>query len=249
MRLDAFPACFVQQDTKRRDMLGSCICSVVHCTVVTVLTYEELCGRDWTLLGFYSGGNGAKFDLGSPNSATGTAAIIYCTGFMLADQIFMYIWCPWEKLFILHHWATLLYMGAVLWLGTGDLSCCLCICLGEVTNPINNTMAISDLLHSEGLLPPVVNRLSAAALCVAFVFIRVLYAPFGVCYVICHYYLVSGAGAHVNLAVRLLWCILPVAVTYVSIDYLRNLVNDVIHDTVNSVARKARDEATNKKQM
>ena len=51
------------------------------------------------------------------------------------------------------------------------------------------------------------------------------------------------------MAVRLLWCLLPVAVTYVSIDYLRNLVNDVIHDTVNSVARKARDEATNKKQM
>merc|ERR1712216_169041 len=76
-------------------------------------------------------------------------------------------------------------------------------------------------------------RQSAAALCVAFVFMRVLYAPFGVCYVICHYYLVSGAGGHVNLAVRLLWCILPVAVTYVSVDFLRNLVNDVIHDTVN----------------
>ena len=23
----------------------------------------------------------------------------------------MYIWCPWESLFILHHWATLIYMS------------------------------------------------------------------------------------------------------------------------------------------
>ena len=42
----------------------------------------------------------------------------------------MYIWCPNETLFILHHWATLLYMTTVLVLGTGDLSCCLCIFLG-----------------------------------------------------------------------------------------------------------------------
>ena len=32
--------------------------------VVSVLTFEELCSRDWTLFGFYTGTNGPKFDLG-----------------------------------------------------------------------------------------------------------------------------------------------------------------------------------------
>jgi len=28
----------------------------------------------------------------------------FTQAYMLADQVFMYIWCPHEKLFILHHW-------------------------------------------------------------------------------------------------------------------------------------------------
>jgi len=211
--------------------------SVIHCTLVCVLTYEELCSRDWTLLGFYHGLRG-KFDLGSANTPTGVAAVIYCTGYMVADQIFMYIWCPWEILFILHHWATLLYMGTVLMWGTGDLSCCLCIFLGEVTNPINNCMQISDILVSERLIAPIVNRASATALCVAFFFIRLLYAPVGVCYLITKFYLMEAAAASINLPLRLLWSILPIAVTFVSIDFLRGLAGDVYKNTTTSLAKE-----------
>eukprot|EP00960_Hanusia_phi_P039544 753932-Hanusia_phi.AAC.5 len=40
----------------------------------------------------------------------------------LADQVFMLVWCPEETLFLLHHVATLLYMGSCLYLQAGDLS-------------------------------------------------------------------------------------------------------------------------------
>ena len=46
------------KDGYRRNMLASCVGSVVHCVVVSVLTFEELNSRDWTLFGFYTGGNG-----------------------------------------------------------------------------------------------------------------------------------------------------------------------------------------------
>jgi len=237
------------KDPARRNLLASCVGSVVHCIIVSVVTYEELCQRDWKLMGFLDGSNGPKFDLGSPNSSTGVAAIIFCYGYMLADQIFMYIWCPWETLFILHHWATLIYMSTVLVCGTGDLSCCLCICLGEVTNPINNCMQASDILVSEALLPSSVNRVASAALSIAFFFIRLLYAPFGVCYVICHYYLISGQqkALDVHILVRLLWCILPLAVTHASVNFLRGLAGDVVADTTTTVNREKRDKTAAKK--
>jgi len=49
------------KDDYRRNMLGSCVGSVVHCVAVSIATYEELNSRGWTLFGFYTGANGSGF--------------------------------------------------------------------------------------------------------------------------------------------------------------------------------------------
>ena len=42
------------KDGYRRNLLASCVGSVVHCVVVSILTFEELNSRDWTLFGFFT---------------------------------------------------------------------------------------------------------------------------------------------------------------------------------------------------
>jgi len=34
------------------------------------------------------------------------ATVMWCTGYMLADSVYMLIWAPHETLFLLHHTAT-----------------------------------------------------------------------------------------------------------------------------------------------
>ncbi|KAJ1488445.1 hypothetical protein T484DRAFT_1783377 [Baffinella frigidus] len=122
----------------------------------------------------------------------------------------------------------LLYMLSCLAVGRGDLSTCLCIYLGEVTNPINNSYAISNVLHSEGLISARPNFAAACALASSFVFVRILYAPIGVIFV--HLFLRPGGAAIPILA-------LPLMVTHASFTFLLSLIGDIRRGVTTTVGK------------
>jgi len=223
---------FSKNETRLNE-LASCVGSVIHCTTVVLMTHEELRTRGWSVFGALGDG----FDLSGENSPTGTAAILWCTGYMVADTIYMLIWARHETLFLLHHTATLLYMLSCLAVGRGDLSTCLCIYLGEVTNPINNSYAISNVLHSEGLISARPNFAAACALASSFVFVRILYAPIGVCWVIFVHLFLRPGGAAIPILVRLLWAALPLMVTHASFTFLLSLIGDIRRGVTTTVGK------------
>jgi hypothetical protein len=58
-------------------------------------------------------------------------------GYMLSDLAAMYLWNPEMTMYILHHWAVVLYLTAALLSGNGDLAACICIFVGEVSHTRN----------------------------------------------------------------------------------------------------------------
>uniref|UniRef100_A0A7S4PFM1 TLC domain-containing protein n=2 Tax=Guillardia theta TaxID=55529 RepID=A0A7S4PFM1_GUITH len=213
------------KEKRNRNYLGSCMVSVVHCSLVSFITYEELSSRDWS---FY-GTHGARFDLSAPNTPTGTACLLFCSAFMIADQLFMLIWCPEETLFLLHHVATLLYMGSCLYLQAGDLSVALCIFLGEITNPINNFYAITDCLNNEkvGKLLEGLHYIATWSLFLALSLVRLVYSPYAVCWVLFKAYMLEAQGSPIPLIFRMLWVSLPVAVVIASYLFVKGLLADI----------------------
>uniref|UniRef100_A0A7S1DGE5 TLC domain-containing protein n=1 Tax=Hemiselmis andersenii TaxID=464988 RepID=A0A7S1DGE5_HEMAN len=219
--------------------LGSCSSSLIHCTVVSVLTYYELCSQGW---GLFS--SSEAFDLGSANTPTGIATMFFCISYMLADLVYLHRFSPGDKQYIVHHWATVVYMALCIWIGRGHLSTMLCIFLGEVTGPINNGMVISNLIVTEtGVHTKAAGRANfffASCLWTGFLLIRVLYAPWGVCWVLGSFYLGGGAGAgEIDILTRLVWVGLPLLVEYGSISFFFTLTADLRSGATSDVGKAA----------
>lgn len=103
------------------------------------------------------------------------ACLTFTSAYMLVDSLLLLREKPAPELlefqtlqFLLHHLATLLYMGLVFRARAGQLACAMLIFFGELTNPLHNVhdlvMAAVERDKAEGVETPERARLYAQAL-------------------------------------------------------------------------------------
>lgn len=81
----------------------------------------------------------------------------FCTGYMIYDTLVNVLWLRWNSelqtfeftpddiLFLGHHAVTTFYMTSCRVIGAGYMSAMICMLLGELTNPLQNTWMIGEL--------------------------------------------------------------------------------------------------------
>lgn len=80
-----------------------------------------------------------------------TALLQFCTGYMVYDGIFIILEGIYDEdgldgadyMFLGHHLATSLYMSSTRIIGAGHMSAMMCMFLGELTNPLQNSFYIA----------------------------------------------------------------------------------------------------------
>ena len=70
-------------------------------------------------------------------------------------------------------------------------------------------------------------------------FVRVLYAPLGICWFLFQSLILSGQARSIFLGIRVLWVAMPVLVTKVSIDHFLGLVASIVAGTTTTLAQRA----------
>mmetsp|Transcript_39701 Transcript_39701/g.97578 ORF Transcript_39701/g.97578 Transcript_39701/m.97578 type:complete len:271 (+) Transcript_39701:57-869(+) len=201
-------------DERTLFILGGSVVAYLHaipaCIVSSVLLIRN---GDWSVT------RPTELRVAAPNTSAEAALVVYTLAFMVYDTVFMIVSLP-DVLYILHHLATILYIGSALWIGRGARGIMLCLLWGEITNPLQNTWIIVSALHdagNEGLFRA--RKVLTWSTAVALFVLRFIYLPFGLLYVLWigfGFSDLSGqpdrGAAEVPYALRVIWLLVPSAI-------------------------------------
>eukprot|EP00282_Hemiselmis_andersenii_P035215 CAMPEP_0169429574 /NCGR_PEP_ID=MMETSP1042-20121227/1937_1 /TAXON_ID=464988 /ORGANISM="Hemiselmis andersenii, Strain CCMP1180" /LENGTH=265 /DNA_ID=CAMNT_0009539829 /DNA_START=18 /DNA_END=812 /DNA_ORIENTATION=- len=224
--LVADTACRLMGITRRETkiILVSSTTAYLHAIPMCIASYGLLSAKGWTWTGPWGG-----IDFTAPNSPQEIAAIVFCQSFMIYDTLSMWLQSSTEYLYQIHHVGVLIHMSLCLYVGRGGLSICLCALLGEMTNPVQNTWIIACALYDDYKASHRLRKLLTLATLFELSVARFFYIPLALIAVFCRAMLISPPQEAVDgipLAVRGLWCFIPVAVVAGSALFVRGLLGD-----------------------
>ena len=123
-------------DTYKTIESASAVVSMTHAIV--------LCSGLWSVLRSQPYNPIARIDNAPKEYKSAVTGLLsLCTGYMFYDFIFILRWSNWkihpeDSAFVVHHFATILYMSMCRIMGIGHISAMSLMFTGELTNPLQN---------------------------------------------------------------------------------------------------------------
>jgi hypothetical protein len=153
----------------------------------------------------------------------------FCTGYMVYDGVlnililkYPHHYTSSDFMFLGHHLATILYMTSCRWLQHGHQSAMMCMFLGELTNPFQNSFAVAELAQSlvccQGPLSQMVFAMTECAFAAIYCWMRAVVGPLVCLHVT--YDLLRHGRRSIPTGILIVWILLIWAVLIGSIPWI-----------------------------
>jgi hypothetical protein len=154
-----------------------------------------------------------EYQLGAPNETAQLQILAYSAAYFFTDFVFLVVYMPEEKIYIIHHLIVLLYIQSVVYTGFGTFSCMALMFFGEVTNPLHNIRhIIEEVLKTEK--PPVwasaAKRVVWPIFNLSYATFRLGISPFVIGHVV--WFFITGQSKNIPYPVGISWAMIALTV-------------------------------------
>lgn len=164
------------------------------------------------------------------------ALLQFCTGYMLYDTLIGILYLRWDSasssfaftpddyLYLMHHWMTSFYMTSARVIGAGYMSAFICMFLGELSNPLQNSWLVAqkamELDCCNGPAMQAFEHGVKLAFCAVYFAIRAGIAPVYFANATYHITFTKKGRANIPIALGLFWNVLIWGVEYGSLGWI-----------------------------
>ena len=181
------------------------------------------------------------------------ALLQFCTGYMVYDTCVNILWLRWNSelqtfdfetddyLFLGHHMATTIYMSSCRIIGAGYMSAMICMLLGELTNPLQNSYMVAEVAMTldccNGSKMQQFYSFIKVAFAAAYFTVRVLIGPPTFILVTYELLLTKRGRANIPIGLNIFWNMLIWGVIFGSSSWIVKCYN-ILADFVNGVEQE-----------